>query len=226
MSEHLYADVDAYLDELFGPPDPVLEAALARSDAAGLPRINVSAGLGRFLHVLALTRDARSILEVGTLGGYSTIWLARALPEDGRLVSIEYEPAHAEVAHENVEAAGLRDRVDIRVGRAAELLAQLHDDGEGPFDLVFIDADKPPYAEYLEAAVRLSRPGTLIVADNVIRRGAVAQGASDDAAVTGVQRFNAAIAADPRLSASFVQTVGAKSHDGMALAVVRDLDAG
>jgi caffeoyl-CoA O-methyltransferase len=222
MGDTPYADVDDYLEGLFGAPDRVLTAALERSDEAGLPPISVSPALGRYLHVLALAHGARSILEIGTLGGYSTIWLARALPEGGRLLSLEYEPRHAEVARRNVADAGLTDRVEIRVGRATDSLDELTRAGAGPFDMVFIDADKPPYTEYFEFAVRLGRPGTLIVADNVIRDGKVARGPSDDAAVTGVQRFNAALARDPRVAAAFVQQVGAKGHDGMALAVIVD----
>lgn len=222
MSDTSYAAVDAYIDELFGPADPALVAAQERSAAAGLPDISVTTAQGRLLHVLALACGARSILEIGTLGGYSTIWLARALPEGGRLLSLEHEPRHAEVARRNVADAGLTDRVEIRVGRATDSLDELTRTGAGPFDMVFIDADKPPYTEYFEFAVRLGRPGTLIVADNVIRDGKVALGPSDDAAVTGVQRFNAALARDPRVAAAFVQQVGAKGHDGMALAVIVD----
>jgi predicted O-methyltransferase YrrM len=219
--EH-YVTVDRYLDELYGPPDPALTAALERSDAAGLPQIAVSPNLGRLLHVLALACAARTVLEIGTLGGYSAIWLARALPPGGRLVPLEYDPKHAAVARDNVEHAGLADRVEVRVGRAIDLLAELEREGAGPFDMVFIDADKAPYAEYFQAALRLSRRGTLIVADNVIRRGDVARGASDDGAVTGAQRFNAALAAEPRVASSIVQTVGVKGHDGMAIAVVTE----
>lgn len=222
MDDTPYADVDDYLEGLFGAPDHVLTAALERSDAAGLPPISVSPALGRYLHVLALARGARSILEIGTLGGYSTIWLARALPVGGRLISLEQKPRHAEVARRNVADAGLTDRVEIRVGPALDSLAELTRSGAEPFDMVFIDADKPPYTEYFDFAVRLGRPGTLIVADNVIRDGKVALGQSDDAAVTGVQRFNAALAQDPRVTAAIVQQVGVKGHDGMALAVIVD----
>jgi caffeoyl-CoA O-methyltransferase len=226
VSDTSYAAVDTYIDELFGPADHVLVAAQERAAEAGLPDISVSPAQGRLLQVLALTCGARSILEIGTLGGYSTIWLARALPPDGRLISLEYEHRHAEVARRNVADAGLADRVEIRVGRALDGLADLEAQGAGPFDMVFIDADKPPYAEYLQAAVRLARPGTLIVADNVVRDGKVAAGPSDDPAVTGVQRFNAALAQDHRVAAAVVQQVGAKGHDGMALAVVLDPSSG
>lgn len=225
MNDQLYAAVDRYLDQLFGPPDPALAAALERSAAAGLPQIQVSANLGRFLYVLALARGARSILEIGTLGGYSAIWLARALPPGGTLISLEREPSYAEVARHNIEHAGLTDRVEIRVGRALDLLPQLEQEGAGPFDMVFIDADKPPYTEYFHAALRLARPGTLIVADNVVRDGRVALGSTDDEAVAGIQRFNAALAGDPRVAAVVVQQVGVKGHDGMALAVVQETGA-
>ena len=220
MVDNGFADVDAYLDDLFGG-DPSLTAALERADAAGLPAISVSPNHGRLLHVLVLARRATRVLEIGTLGGYSAIWIARALPPDGRLVSLERDPAYAEVARGSIERAGLADRVEIRVGPALDSLAVLERDGAGPFDMAFIDADKEPYAAYLQAVLRLSAPGTLIVADNVIRGGTVAHGPSDDPAVTGVQRFNAALAGDPRLAGAVVQMVGAKGHDGMALAVVR-----
>jgi caffeoyl-CoA O-methyltransferase len=224
VSDTSYAAVDSYIDALFGPADPVLVSAQERAVAAGLPDISVSPSQGRLLHVLARACAARSVLEIGTLGGYSTIWLARALPPDGRLISLEYEQRHAEIAGRNVADAGLADRVEIRVGRALDTLAELEAEGAGPFDMVFIDADKPPYTEYFQAAVRLGRPGTLIVADNVVRDGRVAT-ASDDPSVAGVQRFNAALARDPRVTATVVQQVGTKGHDGMALAVVVDPDA-
>lgn len=222
MTDDVYAVVDTYLDGLFGPPDPALAAGLERSAAAGLPPINVSPNLGRLLHVLALVRSARRILEIGTLGGYSAIWLARALPPGGTLVSLEAEPRYAKVAQRNIEHAGLADRVEIRVGLALDLLAKLEHEGAGPFDMIFIDADKASYADYFNGALRLSHPGTLIVADNVVQGGKVAHGASDDAAVAGIQRFNAALAASPRVTAAVVQVVGVKGHDGMAIAVVRD----
>jgi caffeoyl-CoA O-methyltransferase len=221
MSDDVYETVDSYLDELFGGEDPALQRAIERSAAAGLPSIQVSSTHGRFLHVLALTCGARSVLEIGTLGGYSTIWLAGALPPDGKVVSLEVEPDFAAVARANVDEAGVGDRVEIRVGRALESLDELQRAGDGPFDLVFIDADKAPYAEYFKAVLGLSRPGTLIVADNVIRRGAVTDASSTDEAVVGIRRFNAALAAEARVTATIVQQVGVKGHDGMALAVVR-----
>jgi predicted O-methyltransferase YrrM len=219
--QELYAQVDSYLEGLFGAPDPDLEATTRRAADAGLPSISVSPAVGRLLQVLALSCGARRILEVGTLAGYSTIWLARALPADGQLVTLEHEPAHAEVAGENLDAAGLGDRVEVRVGPAVDTLAALVEAGVEPFDLVFIDADKAPYAEYLEASLQLSHPGTVIVADNVVRGGAVAGGPSEDPSVTGVQRFAEHAATHPRLTSAFVQTVGAKGHDGIAVLVVR-----
>ena len=224
MDDDVGARVDRYVDELFGG-DATIDAAFARSTAAGLPPIQVARAQGRLLAVLVRATGARRVLEVGTLAGISAIWMGRALPPGGRLVTLEVEPRHAEVARANLDEAGLRDVVDVRVGPALEVLAALADEGAEPFDLVFIDADKPPYAEYLEASLRLARPGTVIVADNVIRRGAVAE-PSDDAAVAGARRFNALVAAHPRLDAAILQTVGEKHHDGMAVAVVRDADAG
>ncbi|HSJ45618.1 MAG TPA: O-methyltransferase [Euzebyales bacterium] len=221
MGDDGFAAVDAYLDDLFGGDDPALMAGLARAEAAGLPAINVSSNHGRLLHVLVLARRATRVLEIGTLGGYSAIWMARALPPDGQLVSLEREPAYAEAARGSIECAGLADRVEIRLGRALDSLAELEREGAGPFDMAFIDADKEPYADYLQAVLRLSAPGTLIVADNVVRSGSVARGPSDDPAVTGIQRFNAALAGDPGLAGAIVQMVGTKGHDGMALAVVR-----
>jgi caffeoyl-CoA O-methyltransferase len=216
-----FAAVDAYLEGLFPGGDPVLERAQRRADEQGLPPIAVSPSHGRLLHVLALARGARAILEIGTLGGYSAIWMARALPPDGRLVSLELDATHAQVARDAIADAGLEDRVEVRVGPAIATLAALVEEGAGPFDMVFIDADKQPYPQYLRAALQLSAPGTLIIADNVIRGGSVAHGPSDDDVVAGVQRFNAELAREPRVAAAFVQLVGVKGHDGMALAVVR-----
>jgi caffeoyl-CoA O-methyltransferase len=220
VAEEAYVEVDAYLEGLF-PPDPVLARAQARAADAGLPDIAVSSSVGRMLHVLAAACGARRILEIGTLGGFSAIWLARALPDGGRLVSLEIDGAHAEVARANLADAGLDDAAEVRVGPALEQLEAMVADGEEPFDLVFIDADKAPYADYLDAAIRLARPGTLIVADNVIRAGRVARDPGDDANIAGLRRFNAAVATDPRVTAAIVQVVGAKGHDGLALALVR-----
>jgi len=220
MTEETWSSVDAYISELFVPADPALSAALERSGEAGLPDIGVAPNQGKLLMLLGQAMGARRILEIGTLGGYSTIWLARALPEGGRLVTLEYNPRHAAVAQENIARAGLAARVEIRVGRAVETLPKLAEDGAGPFDLIFIDADKPSYPDYLDWSLKLSRRGTLIVADNVVREGEVASPDSDDPFVRGVRRFNERLAADPHVSATVIQTVGVKGYDGLAFALV------
>ena len=215
-----WTTVDHYLTGKLVPPDASLEDTLRASAAAGLPAINVAPNQGKLLELLARVQGARRVLEIGTLGGYSTIWLARVLPPGGRLITLEFEPAHARVALENLRRAGLADRVEVRVGAAVDSLAQLAAEGAEPFDFVFIDADKQSYAEYFAWSVRLSRQGTLIVADNVVRRGAVADPESDDERVRGVQRFFDAVAAEKRVSATAVQTVGSKGYDGFALILV------
>lgn len=216
----LWTAVDRYFGTRVGDSDAALEAALRESAAAGLPAIEVSPLQGKLLHLLARACGARRILEIGTLGGYSAIWLARALPPDGRLVTLEIEPRHAEVARANLARAGLADRVEIRIGPALESLERLAAEHGPPFDLTFIDADKSSYPEYLVGAARLARPGALIVADNVVRRGDVVAPANDDASVAGIRRMADRVAADPRLSATVVQTVGVKGYDGFALALV------
>jgi len=213
--------VDEYITGLF-PSDPALEMVLQATRAAGMPQINVSPVQGRLLHVLALTRGARTILEIGTLAGYSAIWMARALPADGKLITLESDPKHAEVARANIARAGLADRIEVRLGVALDVLPQLAAEGKGPFDLIFIDADKTNLTTYFEWAVRLARPGSLIIADNVIRHGDVLDDSSADAGLQGVRRFNEALAADRRVTATIVQMVGIKGYDGMALAVVRE----
>jgi predicted O-methyltransferase YrrM len=220
MGIEQWTAVDEYLAGLLLPSDPVLEQALADSRAAGLPAINVAPVQGRLLQLLAKMVGAREILEIGTLGGYSTIWLGRALPPDGRLLSLEFEPRHAEVARRNLERAGLSDRVEVRVGRAVDTLALLEREGRGPFDLVFIDADKPSTADYVRWAVRLSHPGTVIIVDNVVRNCGIADLSSADGNVDGVRRGLEAIAAEPRLRAGALQTVGVKGYDGFAIALV------
>jgi len=212
--------VDDHLVELFDLDDDALRATVDATAAAGMPQIQVSATLGRFLQVQARAIGARRILEIGTLAGYSSIWLARALPRDGRLITLELDPRHAQVARANLARAGLNALVEVRVGPAAESLAALVADGGEPFDMVFIDADKEGYPDYLEWSLRLSRPGTLIVADNVVRGGAIIDAASPDSRVQGIRRFNAALARDPRVAATIVQTVGAKGYDGLAFALV------
>jgi predicted O-methyltransferase YrrM len=211
-------DVDAFLDSTLVGDDPALSAALRDSHAAGLPHIAVSFQQGKFLSLLAGAIQARRILEIGTLGGFSTIWLARGAGPQGRVVTLEYEPKHAEVARANLERAGVGDRVEIKVGAALHTLPTVTD---GPFDLVFIDADKDNYVAYLEWAIRLARPGAIIVADNVIRDGRVLTATSEDAAAYAVQQTLRMMGEDPRLDAAAIQTVGAKQWDGFAFATVR-----
>ncbi len=212
--------VDNYFATLLAPEDAVLHATLEANSAAGLPAIDVSPLQGKFLQILVQMTHARRILEIGTLGGYSTIWMARALPLDGCIVTLEYNPAHAEVARANLLRAGLFDRVDLRIGRALDLLPTLAGPDTTPFDLVFIDADKRSNAEYLDWAVRLSRPGTVIAVDNVVRNGSIVQEKSKDPDVIGIRRMAEQMAAHPCLSATVLQTVGDKGYDGIALAVV------
>jgi predicted O-methyltransferase YrrM len=220
MSKELWTAVDRYLTDALVVPDAALEAALEASASAGLPAINVTPNLGKFLFLLARLQGAKQILEFGTLGGYSTIWLARALPPGGRLITIEADPKHAEVARANFARAGLSDVIDLRVGLALELLPQVAADMRAPFDLVFIDADKPNNPEYFARSLELCRTGSLIIVDNVIRDGAVIDPNSRDASVQGVRRMNEMIAAERRVSATALQTVGSKGYDGFAIALV------
>jgi len=220
MDMQIFEDVDDYIRNLVGSEDEILKATDKSIIEAGIPPISVSANQGKFLQILAKTCNAKKILEVGTLAGYSTIWMARALPKNGKLISLEFAPLHAQVAKKNIEKAGLSNVVDIRIGKAIDLLPQVHADNEGPFDMIFIDADKSPYTEYFQWALKLSRPGTLIVADNVIREGKVLDPKSPDEMVQGARRFNAFLATVPEVTATIIQTVGSKMHDGMALAVV------
>jgi predicted O-methyltransferase YrrM len=221
MSQTLWSDVDHYLSSTLIPADPILEAALTANAAAGLPTIDVSPTQGKFLHLLALIQGSKRILEIGTLGGYSTIWLARALPPDGRLITMEFEPKHAEVASKNIARAGLSEIVEIRVGPAADSLAKLHAEGTGPFDLIFIDADKPNNPTYLEWAIKLARKGTIILVDNVIREGKIAEPNNPDPAITGTRTMFDMLATNAHLQATALQTVGSKGYDGFAMAVVR-----
>jgi predicted O-methyltransferase YrrM len=216
VAQETWTAVDEYFTGLLAPADPALTAALAASEAAGLPAHQVAPNQGKFLQLLALLVGARAILEIGTLGGYSTIWLARALPPGGRLVTLEADPGYAEVARANLERAAVADLVELRVGPALDTLPTL----TGPFDLVFIDADKPNNPAYLEWALRLTRRGSVIVGDNVVRDGAVVDAGSDDERVRGVRRFTEQLAAEPRVSATALQTVGSKGYDGFALALV------
>ncbi len=214
--------VEKYLDALLTPPDPVLDAALADSAAAKLPEIAVTPSQGKMLHLLAKMRGARKILEIGTLGGYSTIWLARALPKDGLLVTLEADQKHFDVAQRNILRAGLDKRVQRRLGRALDMLPQISAEGIGPFDFFFIDADKENTPEYFDWALRLSKAGSVIVVDNVIRDGEVADAETTDPSVLGIRRFNEALAKEDRVSAMTLQTVGSKGYDGFTLAVVLD----
>ena len=220
MSDNTWSSVEEYFEQQLLPSDPVLEAALEASVAAGLPSIQVSASQGKLLHLLALTHGSRRILEVGTLGGYSTLWLARALPADGHLVTLELEPRHAEVARRNFARAGLAGRIELRLGPALDTLAQLRSEQVSPFDFIFIDADKPNNLAYVQAAVDMSRAGTLIVVDNVVRNGAVIA-KRRDAAGEGVRRMTDWIGREARLSATAIQTVGDKGYDGFLLARVQ-----
>jgi predicted O-methyltransferase YrrM len=220
MSRDRWAAVDGYVTGLLVPPDPVLEAALAANAAAGLPAHDVSPAQGRLLELLARMGGARRILEIGTLGGYSAMWLGRALPPGGRLVTLELEPRYAEVARENLARAGLEAVVEVRVGPALETLPALAAERPEPFDLVFIDADKQSAAEHLAWALELVRAGGVIVADNVVRDGALADADSDDPRVRGVRALHERLAAEPRVSATTIQTVGAKGYDGFTLALV------
>jgi predicted O-methyltransferase YrrM len=220
MSRNRWTAVDSYFAKTLIGSDAALEAALSANAAAGLPAIDVSAPQGKLLHLLARIAGARKVLEIGALGGYSTIWLARALPDDGRLISLERNLRHAEVARLNVGRAGLEGKVEIRTGAALDTLPKIQAEGLGPFDFVFIDADKANNAAYLEWALRLSRPGTAIVVDNVVPEGEVIDAASRDPDVVGVRRMFEMIAREPRLSATAIQTVGAKGWDGFVLAIV------
>lgn len=222
MSQQTWTAVDDYFNDLLVDEDQPLLAAATESDSAGLPPHQVAPNQGKLLHLIARIRGARTVLEIGTLGGYSTIWLARALPDGGRLVTLEADERYAAVAAANIARAGLADVVDLRVGKALDSLPRLAQEGAGPFDLVFIDADKPSNPDYLEWALKLTRPGSVIVGDNVVREGAVTDPDSTDPRVQGVRRFTELIAAHPRLTATTVQTVGSKGYDGFTLALVTD----
>jgi predicted O-methyltransferase YrrM len=220
VNQQLWSDVDQYFAEALIPADPALEGALAASAEAGLPTISVAPNQGKLLHLLARIQGARSILEIGTLGGYSTIWLARALPEDGRLITLEADPKHAEVAGRNIAAAGVADRVDLRVGPALDTLPKVDAEGLGPFDFIFIDADKASIPDYFTWALKLSRPGTVVVIDNVVRGGNVVQADSQSADVQGIRRLHDQLKTEPRVDATTLQTVGSKGWDGLTIAVI------
>jgi predicted O-methyltransferase YrrM len=226
-NSEVWTAVDRYLQGLFVPPDEALDAALKASAEAGLPAIHISPNQGKLLWMLARMAQARSVLEIGTLGGYSTIWLARALPAEGSLITLEVDPKHAAVARANIERAGLAGRVEVRLGRALDLLPQIAAEGRGPFDLIFLDADKTANPEYFRWALKLTRRGSVILVDNVVRRAAVADAAtSADPAVRGTRRFLELAAAEPRVSAVAVQTVGVKGYDGFAIVLVTADPAG
>ena len=215
-----WADVDAYVNGVLAPDDPALHAAMQASEAAGLPPISVTPLQGRLLHVMARAIRSRAILEIGTLGGYSTIWLARAVAPGGLVTTIEADAKHAEVARANIARAGLERVVDLRVGRAQDVLPELEAERAGPFDFVFIDADKPSTTDYFNWALKLSRQGTLILVDNVVRSGGLSDASTADADTQGMRRFTEALGRERRVTASVIQTVCSKGYDGFALALV------
>ncbi|MGA3022214.1 MAG: O-methyltransferase [Thermoplasmata archaeon] len=222
MTGERWTEVDAYLEQKLIPTDPALEECQRSSTAAGLPNIQVSPTQGKLLYLLAKAVGARRVLEIGTLGGYSTIWLARALPADGQLVTLEFDPKHAGVARANIARAGLQDRVELRLGRALETLPKLLAEKRGPFDLFFLDADKANTRAYFEWTLKLSRPGSLIVVDNVVRRGELVDASDPDPDVRGMRDFLDALASEDRVSATGIQTVGRKGYDGFVLARVTE----
>jgi predicted O-methyltransferase YrrM len=221
-AQKIWIDVDQYFTEQLHLSDPVLEAAMQANAAAELPAIDLAPNQGKFLNILARLTHSKKILEVGTLGGYSTIWLARALPPGGRLISLEFNPKHAEVAKSNIRQAGLSGCVEVRLGAAFDSLPQIEKEGIAPFDFIFLDADKPNNPGYLEWAVKLSRPGTFIVVDNVVRDGAVSDASSTDPTILGTRKMFDLMSRDARLSSTALQTVGSKGYDGFALAIVTD----
>lgn len=221
MSQDLWTAVDRYVAGHLIPPDPALEAALRANEAANLPSIDVAPNQGKLLYLLARTQGAKSILEIGTLGGYSTIWLAKALPPDGRIVTLEVNPKHAAVASANLRAAGFGPQADLRIGPALESLSKLEAENAGPFDFIFIDADKPNNAAYLHWALRFARKGTVIVVDNVVRDGGVIDPRSQDPSVQGSRQLFEALAVEGRIEATALQTVGQKGYDGFVLARVK-----
>jgi predicted O-methyltransferase YrrM len=215
-----WAAVDNYISDLLAPPDEALTAALAASEAAKLPPINVTANQGKLLHLFARMIGAKKILEIGTLGGYSTIWMARALPPGGKLTTIEFDPKHADVARSNFQRAGLSQAVDLRQGRALDILPKLESETAGPFDLIFIDADKPSNPDYFTWALKLSHIGSVIIVDNVVRNGRIIEPDNPDAAVQGTRKFYEMLSKESRVTATAIQTVGSKGYDGFAIATV------
>ncbi len=222
MSQDRWAVVDEYISSKLIPADPALDATLESSAEAGLRAINVAPNQGKLLHLLAKIRGARRILEIGTLGGYSTIWLARALPSDGKLVSLELDPSHAALARKNIEGAGLSSMVSVMVGKATDSLKKLVADQAEPFDFIFIDADKESNPDYLQWSLKLSRPGTVIIGDNVVRKGCIADPGNKDPDVLAVRSFLEIMGAEPRLTSTAIQTVGSKGWDGFSISVVSE----
>jgi len=220
MNQEQWTAVDSYISETVVPSDAALDAALEASIKAELPAIAVTPNQGKLLHIFARLVNARRVLEIGTLGGYSTIWLARALPDDGRLISLELNPKHAEVARGSIDRAGLTKKVEVKLGKALDTLPKLAAEGSGPFDLIFIDADKASIPEYFKWSLKLSRPGSLIIVDNVVRKGAVIEADSSDQDVQGVRRLNEMLAKEKRVTATTIQTVGSKGYDGITVALV------
>jgi predicted O-methyltransferase YrrM len=220
MTKKMWESVDKYLDKMLIPQDSALEEALAAAAAAKLPAIQVSSVQGKLLHLLARTMGARNILEIGTLGGYSTIWMARALPEGGRVITLEADPKHAEVARKNFARAGVENKVELRLGKALDTLPQVAAEGLGPFDMFFIDANKSNMPEYFEWSLKLARKGSMIIADNVVREGAVLDAKTKDADIQGIRRFLEMVGKEKRVSGTALQTVSTKSYDGFALVLV------
>ncbi len=220
MSTNIYTKVDEYIIDLFAKEDDVLKTIQERNDSLNIPQINISPSQGKLLQVLARLSTANNILEIGTCAGYSTVWLARALGNNGKVISLEVDEDFAGIARQNFKIADVSEKVDLRVGKAITTLEELYNTNTPKFDMVFIDADKPPYLEYFDWAIKLCRPGAIIVADNVVRDGKVLDDASTDAAVLGVRRLNKALSADKRVTTTILQTVGVKDHDGMLIAVV------
>jgi predicted O-methyltransferase YrrM len=220
MTQSLWTAVDEYINQLLVPGDPALDEAVRASEAAGLPAIQVSPSQGKFLHILARILGAKKVLEIGTLGGYSTIWMARALPVDGKVITLELSAKHAAVARKNFQHASLEEKIELREGAALESLAKIAGEGIAPFDFIFVDANKSNMPEYFEWALKLSRPGSVIIADNIVRDGKVIDASSQDPDIQGVRRFNEMLAVEKRVSATELQTVGSKGYDGFALALV------
>lgn len=220
MNQEQWTAVDSYISETVVPSDAALDAALEASIKAELPAIAVTPNQGKLLHIFARLVNARRILEIGTLGGYSTIWLARALPDDGRLISLELNPKHAEVARGSIDRAGLTRKVEVKLGKALDTLPKLAAEGSGSFDLIFIDADKASIPEYFKWSLKLSRPGSVIIVDNVVRKGAIIEADSRDQDVQGVRRLNEMLAKEKRVTATTIQTVGSKGYDGITVALV------